>query len=66
MRTNERRTLFSVTEVTLPDGTKAMEVDWHRDLYPALDELSPNGEITDKIVNIAEELIHAFDGEPEQ
>jgi hypothetical protein len=63
MMTTERRALFSAIEVTLSDGTKQIELDWHRDLYPVLDELSPNGEITDKIVDIAEELIRAFDEE---
>lgn len=58
---SKRRTLFSVIEVTLPNGNKEIELDWHRDLYPALDELSPNGEITDKVIDIAEELLSAFD-----
>lgn len=58
---NERRTLFSAIEVTLDDGSKQIELDWNPDLYPVLDELSPNGEITDKVVDIAEELIHAAD-----
>ena len=60
---SSRRTLFSAIEVTLPNGDKEIELDWHPDLYPVLDELSPNGEITDKVVDIAEELIHAFDEE---
>jgi len=59
----KQRTLFSAIEVTLSDGSKQIELDWHSDMYPALDELSPNGEMTDKIVDIAEELIHAFDEE---
>jgi hypothetical protein len=63
MAKSKRRTLFSVIEVTLPNGDKQIQLDWHCDLYPALNELSPNGEITDKVIDIAEELIHAFDEE---
>lgn len=50
------RTLFSVVEMFDKDGRYFM-VDWHPDLHALLDELSPNGELTDKIINFAEELL---------
>lgn len=59
-----RRILFSAVEVTLADGSKQIELDWHPDMYPALEELGPNGEFTDKVIDLAEELLHAFDEEP--
>jgi hypothetical protein len=59
--TSKRRTLFSVEEVTPAEGEKYFEVSWLPDLHPALNELSPNGEITDKIIDIADDLIHAFE-----
>jgi len=55
------RTLFSMVEVTARDGSTSLQVDWHPGLYPALDELSPDGKITDRIIDTAEELLHAFD-----
>jgi hypothetical protein len=52
-----RRTLFSVIEVTDAVGVRSFEVDWHPELYPLLDEVSPDGQITDKLVGIAETLL---------
>lgn len=48
-----RKTLFSVIQAE--DGT--LQVMWHPDLYPRLDSVSPNGEMTDRIIDIAEELM---------
>lgn len=47
------KTLFSVLQSD--DGI--IQVDWHPDLYPALDVLSPNGEVTDRVIDVAEELL---------
>ena len=53
---DKRRTLFSVIEVG--EGvTRHYEVDWHPDLSEVLDEVSPNGELTDKIIDLAEGLL---------
>lgn len=60
-----RRTLFSVIETTCGDERPTFEVDWHRDMYPILDDVSPNGEVTDRIVDIAEELTQPDDEENE-
>lgn len=46
------KTLFSVQQ--LADGT--LYVDWHPDLYHAVD---PDGKDTDRIMEIAEELLCA-------
>jgi len=54
------RTLFSVIEVT-GDGDRHCEVDWHRDISSVLDEISPNYEFTDKIIDMAEDLLTAED-----
>lgn len=56
-----RRTLFSVIEVTDAVGSRTFEVDWHPDLYPLLDEASPDGKITDKMIDIAETLLDSAD-----
>lgn len=59
------RTLFSVIEITNPDGEKYTCVNWHHDLLPALDEINPNGQTTDKIIDIADDLVHHFDDDEE-
>ena len=51
----ERKILFSVVQES--DNTLAIE--WHSDLYPVLDEILPNGEMTDRIIDIAEEILEA-------
>lgn len=56
-----RRTLFSVIEVTDAVGSRTFEVDWHPALYPILDEASPDGQITDKLIDIAETLLDDTD-----
>ena len=56
-----RRTLFSVIEVTDAVGSRSFEVDWHPDLYPILDEASPDGQITDKLISVAETLLNSTD-----
>lgn len=57
---NEKtRTLFSVVEVTDKDGARHCEVNWHVDLYGPLDEISLNAELTDKIIDMAEDLLEA-------
>jgi hypothetical protein len=53
------RALFTVIEVTSDDGSVHMEVNWHPDLYPVLDEISPNAELTDRLIDIAEEITEA-------
>jgi predicted sugar kinase len=55
-KADARRTLFSVIEITDKDGQKSFEVDWHPTMYSILDDKSPNGEVTDQIINLAEEL----------
>ena len=52
----ERRTLFSVIEVVDGDG-RHFEVEWHPALYDFLSVASPNGELTDKLINFSEEMI---------
>ena len=52
-----RRTLFSVIEVIDAVGSRTFEVDWHPALYPILDEVSPNYQFTDKLIDIAETLL---------
>ncbi len=54
--TIKTKTLFSVIEVIDNRGEKSVQVDWHPELYSVLDAISPNGEITDRIIDIAEEL----------
>ena len=56
-----RRTLFSVIEVTDAVGSRSFEVDWHPDLYPILDDASQDGQITDKLIGIAETLLDDTD-----
>lgn len=56
-----RRTLFSVIEVADAVGSRTFEVDWHPALYPILDEASPDGQITDKLIGIAETLLDDTD-----
>lgn len=51
------RTLFSVIHVTGDNGETWMQVDWNPDIYEALDRLGPNGELTDRLVDMAEELV---------
>lgn len=58
---DKRRTLFSVIEVIDGVGSSSMEVDWNPDLYAVLDEIAPNGEVTDRIIDIAEEIAGARD-----
>lgn len=61
-----RRTLFSVIQVTGSDGSTTYEVDWHPDLYPVLEMIGPNGEMTDKIIDLAEEISNAEDGSTDE
>lgn len=60
---SQRVTLLSVIEVTDKAGAKSFEVDWHSTMYPILDDVSPNGEITDRIIDLVEEIMQSFDEE---
>jgi hypothetical protein len=50
------KTLFSVIQTTDAEGNSFFQVDWHPDLYPVLEEMSPEGVWTDRLINFAEEL----------
>ena len=58
-----RVVLFSVVRFIQEDGLQWSEVDWHPTLYPVLDQISPNGEVTDQLVGIGDELIDALGDE---
>jgi len=60
-----KRALFSVVQGTGNDGETFLYVDWAPELYPALDQLSPDGQITDRLIDTANELLHAFDDDEE-
>jgi len=57
--------LFTVLEITEANGDKSLTVDWNDDLYPALAEVSPEGEFTDRVIDLAEELMGEIDGDTE-
>jgi hypothetical protein len=57
----KRRVLFSVIEVTNREGERTFEVDWHRDMYPILDEAYANGQMTDRLIELAEELLQPIE-----
>lgn len=57
----ERRVLFSVIQVTAKAGGTWMEVEWNHDLYPVLEHINPDGELTDRIVDLAEEVVRGPD-----
>lgn len=52
------KTLFAVMQSA--DGT--IYVDWHPDLYSAVD---PDGKTTDRVIDIAEELLSAENDDDE-
>jgi hypothetical protein len=56
-----RRTLFSVIEVISNDGEKSFEVEWHPEMYPFLDEAYANGQMTDRLIELAEELLQPIE-----
>lgn len=49
----EPKILFSVVQG--PDGT--LWVDWHRDISLILEEISPDYELTDRLIDLAEEIV---------
>lgn len=51
------KTLFSVIQTTDAEGHSFFQVDWHPDLYSALDEMTPEGVLTDRLIDLAEELV---------
>jgi len=51
----KRTTLFSVEQVR-DGGEVHYEVKWSDDASAALDDISPNAEWTDRIIDLAEEL----------
>ena len=55
------KTLFSVIQTTDAGGHSFFQVDWHPDLYPVLDEMTPEGVLTDRLIDLAEELIGEFE-----
>ena len=57
------RMLFSVIEVTEASGESRCQVDWHPELYAILDEISPNAEITDRLIDIAEEILQSLNAD---
>jgi hypothetical protein len=63
MDVKNRRVLFSVIEVTDGVGSSHMEIDWHHDLYPILEVISPNGKMTDRVIDIAEEILSENEAE---
>lgn len=48
--------LFSVVQ----DDDGAVSVNWNREFYPYLDEMSANGEFTDEIIDLAESFLEVF------
>lgn len=53
----KHKTLFSVIQTTDAEGHSFFQVEWHPDLYPVLDEMSPEGVLTDRLIDLAEELM---------
>lgn len=66
MSDRETRTLFSVIEVIRPGGHIEMELEWHPSLYSRLDEIAPGGEFTDRILDLASEIMADINGDDEQ
>lgn len=58
---SEHKTLFSVIQTTDADGNSFFQVDWHPDMYPILDEIYPEGKMTDRLIDLAEELMATDD-----
>ena len=56
------KTLFSVIQTTDADGNSFFQVDWHPDMHPLLDDMIPEGQMTGRLINLAEELISADSG----
>ena len=59
----QHRTLFSVIQTTDAEGNSFCQVDWHQDLYSVLDEITPEGVLTDRLIDLAEELLQAEEDE---
>jgi hypothetical protein len=53
------KTLFSVIQTTDAEGHSFFQVEWHKDLYPTLEEMTPEGVLTDRLIDLAEELVGA-------
>lgn len=51
------KTIFSVIQTTDAEGHSFFQVDWHPDLYPVLEEMTPEGVLTDRLIDLAEELM---------
>lgn len=51
------KTLFSVIQTTDAEGNSYFQVDWHPDMPPILDDIFPEGKMTDRLIDFAEELI---------
>jgi len=60
------RTLFSVIEVTPASGEPYCYVNWHHDLEGLMEVVNPNGEMTDKLIDIAEEILDASPDDDEE
>jgi hypothetical protein len=59
------KTLFSVIQTTDAEGKSFFQVDWHPDLYPTLEEMTPEGVLTDRLIDLAEELMDDVDALPQ-
>ena len=55
------KTLFSVIQTTDADGHSFFQVEWHPDMYPVLDDILPEGKMTDRLIDFAEELVGTDD-----
>jgi hypothetical protein len=53
----QHKTLFSVIQTTDAEGHSFCQVDWHPDLYEVVDAQTPEGVLTDRLIDLAEELL---------
>lgn len=66
MAERKERPLFSVTKVTKGEETW-LEVDWpDPELSDALEWMSPNGHLTDRLINMAEEMLQDIEEEKQE
>ena len=49
-------------QTTDAEGHSFFQVEWHPDLYPVLDEMTPEGVLTDRLIDLAEELMDEAEG----
>ena len=59
----KHKTLFSVIQTTDTEGHSFFQVEWHPDLYPVLDEMTTKGVLTDRLIDLAEEIDGSNDAE---